>query len=195
MSLHQSGVDVASEQIQSIMCDSSLPWHEKLCVLVADSVYSQRSFLFEQSKHKNLVVIARVRSNRIFYQSPPITESNKKRGCPKKYGERFDLADTETWHQPDETTQIQQTTRKGRLLNVTILARHEMLMRGTKKQKMYRHPFTLISGNKRLNLNSSTQNDLVLKGLFLKPQECLDCVDAVIEALKKLDYSCCYESG
>jgi hypothetical protein len=48
VSLNQSGVDVASEQIQSVICDSSLPWHEKLCVLVADTAYSQRSFLFEQ---------------------------------------------------------------------------------------------------------------------------------------------------
>jgi len=90
--------------------------------LVGDTAYSQRSFLCEQSKHKNLVVVARVRSNRIFYQSPPIEESKKKRGCPKKYGERFDLADAETWHETNETTQIQQTTRKGRLLNITILA-------------------------------------------------------------------------
>jgi len=114
---------------------------------LADSAYSQRSFLFDQSKHKNLVVIARVRSNRIFYQSPPVLESKKKRGCPKKYGERFNLADVETWHEPDETTQTQQTTRKGRILNITILAWHQMLMRGTKKQKMYRHPFTLLKIN------------------------------------------------
>jgi hypothetical protein len=144
VSLDKNGVDIASEQIQSLMCDSSLPWHEKLCVLVADTAYSQRSFVFDQSKHKNLVVIARVRSNRIFYQSPLVKESKKKRGCRKKYGERFDLANAETWHEPDETTQIQQTTRKGRILNTTILAWHQMLMRGTKEQKMYRHPFTLI---------------------------------------------------
>ena len=147
VSLDKSGVDVASEQIQSVMCDSSLPWHEKLCVLVADTAYSQRSFLFEQSKHKNLIVVARCRSNRIFYQSPPLEESNKKRGCPKKYGERFDLSDAETWHSADETTLIMQTTCKGRLLSVTIQAWHQMLMRGTKHQKMYCHPFTLIRIN------------------------------------------------
>jgi hypothetical protein len=39
---------------------------------------------------------------------------------------------------------IEQTTSKGRILNITILAWHQMLMRGTKEQKMYRHPFTLI---------------------------------------------------
>ena len=156
VSLDQSGTDVASEQIQSVMSDSSLPWHQKLCVLVGDTAYSQRSFLFEQSKHKNLVVVARVRSNRIFYQSPPIDESKKKRGCPKKYGERFDLADAETWHEPNETTQIQQTTRKGRLLNITILAWHQMLMRGTQEQKMYCHPFTLL----RVHVTDDTGNSV-----------------------------------
>ncbi|MDR9896883.1 transposase [Aetokthonos hydrillicola Thurmond2011] len=144
VSLEKSGTDVASEQIQSIMSDSSLPMHKKLCVLVGDTEYSQRSFLEQQSKHKNLVVIARVRSNRIFYQSPIVDELKKTPGCPKKYGDRFDLADAETWHNSSETTQIQQTTRKGRHLNVTIQAWHQMLMRGTKVQKMYRHPFTLL---------------------------------------------------
>ncbi len=154
--LDQSGTDVASEQIQFVISDSSLPWHQKLSVLVGDTAYSQRSFLFEQSKNKNLVVIARVRSNRIFYQSPLVEESHKKRGRPKKYGERFDLADAETWPTPEETTQKVQTTRKGRLLNITILAWHQMLMRGAKEQKMYRHPFTLI----RVHVTDDTGNSV-----------------------------------
>ncbi|MHC5720433.1 MAG: NF041680 family putative transposase, partial [Nostoc sp.] len=75
---------------------------------------------------------------------------------PKKYGKRFDLADDETWHEPDETTQTQQMTRKGRLLNITILAWHQMLMRGTKKQKMYHHPFTLL----RVHVTDDTGNSV-----------------------------------
>ena len=156
VSLNRSGIDVASEQIECVLCDSSLPWHEKLCVLVADTAYSQRSFLFEQSKQKNLVVIARVRSNRIFYQSPLVDELKKKRGRPKKYGERFDLGNVETWHCPDETTKTQQTTNKGRILDITIQAWHQMLIRGTKQQKMYRHPFTLI----RIYVTDDTENSV-----------------------------------
>ena len=65
-----------------------------MCVLAADSTYSQRSFLFEQCKHENLVVVARVRSNRVFYQSPPpLLDRTPKRGCPKKYGSKFNLAE------------------------------------------------------------------------------------------------------
>lgn len=126
------------------MSDESLPWHGKLSVLTADSVYSQRSFLFDTSKHKNLVVIARVRSNRIFYSTPQLQQKEKKRGCPKKFGERFDLSLEETWRPPDETTQIKSTTKIGRQFTVTLDAWHHMLMRGTQQEQMYKCPFTLV---------------------------------------------------
>ena len=81
----KSGTSKGSEQIKAILEDKSLPWFDQLCVLAADSTYSKRSFLFEQCKHQNLVVIARVRSNRVFYQSPEAPLDNTpKRGCPKK---------------------------------------------------------------------------------------------------------------
>lgn len=84
--------------------------------------------LLDETKHKNLVVIARTRSNRVFYQSPSIQQNPKRRGCPKKYGSRFDLALNQTWHEPDETIQTNTTTRRSRSLTVTIQAWHQMLM-------------------------------------------------------------------
>ena len=99
------------------------------------------------------VVIARCRSNRVFYQSPTVEKLNKKRGCPKKYGERFDLGDAETWHSPDETNLVQQTTRKGRVLNVTIQAWHQMLMRGYNfRKKMGRLIYSKMPETTRVNL-------------------------------------------
>ncbi|BAY59951.1 hypothetical protein NIES22_00070 [Calothrix brevissima NIES-22] len=44
-----SGTSLGSEQIQALLSDKSLPWFDCLCVLAADSTYSQRRFLFEQS--------------------------------------------------------------------------------------------------------------------------------------------------
>lgn len=128
-----------------------------MCLLAADSTYSQRSFLFEQCKHKNLVVVARVRSNRVFYQSiPPVLDNTPKRGCPKKYGSKFSLTEPNTWHNSDEITTTQHITRNGRQLKVTIQAWHDMLMRGTKREKMYRHPFTLI----RVSVTDDTNTQL-----------------------------------
>lgn len=142
--IEKKGTSVGIEQINALMSDESLPWYGKLSVLTADSVYSQRSFLFDATKHKNLVVIARVRSNRIFYSTPFIQQEKKKRGCPKKFGERFDLALEDTWHPPDETTQVKSTTKKGRQFTVTLHAWHHMLMRGTQQEQMYKRPFTLV---------------------------------------------------
>ena len=41
-------------------------------------------------------------------------------------------------------SQTKHTTRSGRQLTVTIQAWHQMLMRGTKTEKMYCYPFTLM---------------------------------------------------
>jgi DDE superfamily endonuclease len=142
--IDQKGISVGIKQINALMTDESLPWYDKLSVLTADSVYSQRSFLFDASKHKNLVVITRSRSNRIFYSAPPTQFTERRRGCPKKFGERFDLALEETWHPPDETTFFKSTTKKGRQFTVTLNAWHDMLMRGTQQEQMYKCPFTLI---------------------------------------------------
>lgn len=148
----KKGIHVGIEQINVLMSDESLPWHKKLSVLVADSTYSHRSFLFDLSKYKNLVVIARVRSNRIFYSTPPKQQEEKKRGCPKKFGECFDLSNENTWRPPDETTQIQSITKKGRQFTVTLDAWQHMLMRGTKEEQMYKCPFTLV----RVNVTDDT---------------------------------------
>ncbi len=91
-----------------------------------------------------MVLIARVRSNRIFYSTPQLQQDEKKRGCPKKFGERFDLAVEGTWRLPDETTLFKSTTKKGRQFTVTLDAWNHMLMRGTQEEQMYKCPFTLV---------------------------------------------------
>ena len=68
----------------------------------------------------------------------------KTSGHPRWYGEKFDLKDENTWHEPDEIFPTLFTTKKGRQLTVTISAWKQMLMRGTKNYKMNRHPFTLL---------------------------------------------------
>ncbi len=68
----------------------------------------------------------------------------KTSGHPRWYGEKFDLKDENTWHEPDEIVQALLTTKKGRHLTVTITGWKQMLMRGTKNYKMNRHPFTLL---------------------------------------------------
>lgn len=113
-------------------------------MLAVDNGYSPCPFLGQQVQHKNLVTVVRVRSNRVFYQSPSTSELPQHRGHPKWYGERFDLKDETTFHHPDETWQTLITTCQGRLLSVTVKAWCQMLMRGTKDYSMHLHPFTLL---------------------------------------------------
>lgn len=112
---------------------------------MADSYYSQRQFLDALSSQSNLVLITRVRSNRVFYCQPSISqEATSGRRHRRWYGERFDLKDEITWHQPDEITQTNFTTLRGRPLQLNISAWHQMLMRGTREYPMQQHPFTLL---------------------------------------------------
>jgi hypothetical protein len=140
-----NSVAVGLEQLDTVLNHCPIFPKEQLCVLVADNYYSQRCFLGAIGEKPNLVVVTRVRSNRVFYRQPvfpPATTPS--RGHRRWYGERFDLKDETTWHSPDEIVKTTFTTRRGRSLNLTITCWHQMLMRGTKEYPMHRHPFTLL---------------------------------------------------
>ena len=64
----ETATAVGSEQIDALMEDEALPFHEELCVHVADSTYSAVLFLGSTEKHKNMVNVVRSRSNRVFYR-------------------------------------------------------------------------------------------------------------------------------
>ena len=124
------GVNQGNQQLEKIW-KSSL-FSDKLAVLVADSDYSQRDFIGEQVKHEGVVTITRARSNRIFYrQCIRDLDQAKTAGHPRWYGEKFDLKDDSTWHDPDEVHHVSFTTKKGRQLTVTISGWKQILMRGT----------------------------------------------------------------
>jgi hypothetical protein len=140
-----NSIAVGVDQVDTVLHDCPAFEKEQLSVLVADSYYSQRQFLDALSKQPNLILITRVRSNRVFYCQPAINEeTNFGRGHRRWFGERFDLKDETTWHQADESVQTNFTTRRGRPLQLTISAWHQMLMRGTKEYPMHQHPFTLL---------------------------------------------------
>ena len=141
----EKDISVANKQLKTILNHSSVPWQGKLSVFVVDSLYSQRDFLGEQVQSDNLVVIARVRSNRIFYRPfiPPDT-SLKSSGHPRWYGDKFDLKDETTWGEPDEVIPSTFLTKRGRKLHLKISVWNQLLMRGTKDYKMHKYPFRLL---------------------------------------------------
>jgi hypothetical protein len=135
---------VGVQQVKLLLNDETLPFHQQLCVQVADSEYSAVSYLGEMTEYENLVTIARVRSNRVFYQIPPSSPTSPNRGHPVWYGFRFDLKDPDTWEEPDEVAQATYTNHLGRTYRVQLECWHNLLMRGTHDYPMHQHPFTLI---------------------------------------------------
>lgn len=136
---------VGAEQIDALLQDLSLPFHEELCVEVGDTSYSKPAYLHANRHHANLVTIARVRGNRIFHRQYVSTE--KRSGHPRWYGDPFSLSDPATWHPADERATATLVSRRGKTYQVEMRAWRNMLMRGKLKPEllpMHRHPFTLV---------------------------------------------------
>ena len=142
----EKATGVGAEQINVLIKDETLPFHEKLCVHVADSVYSAVTYLgpVAVEEHKNLVNVVRSRSNRVFYRQAPPVEGKRGKGHPTWYGERFDLKDPSTWGEPDAVEETTLTNCKGRVYRVQLEGWPDLLMRGKKGLPMHEHPFTLI---------------------------------------------------
>jgi len=135
---------VGSEQLDALMEDETLPFHEELSVHVADSIYSAVYFLGQTEQHQNLVNVVRSRSNRVFYRPPLPVEGKRRPGRPPWYGERFSLKDSATWGEPDTVEETTLTTRKGHTYRVRLEGWPDLLMRGKKDLPMHQKPFTLI---------------------------------------------------
>lgn len=140
----ETATTVGGKQLDALMEDETLPFHEELCVHVADSTYSAVRFLGTTEKHENLVNVVRSRGNRVFYRQPLPVAGKRKPGRPPWYGERFSLKEPTTWGEPDAVEETILTTRKGYTYRVQLEGWPDLLMRGKKDLPMHQKPFTLI---------------------------------------------------
>jgi len=132
------------EQLKAVLSNPKLAWSKELCVSVVDSAYGNKQFLSPLQEHQNLVTVARSRSSRVFYQSPVISETPMGKGHPTWYGARFAIKEPDTWPEPIAVLQLSYKNRSGRIVNVTITAWANMLMRGGKATPTHKFPFTLL---------------------------------------------------
>jgi hypothetical protein len=134
-------------QMNVLLDDPTLPFHNQLCVEVGDTSYSKPKYLFANRPKSNRVSLVRVRGNRTFYRKADPARRKSPRGHPAWYGAAFSLPDPQTWHAPDEIANTTTTSRRGRVYQVKIEAWHDMLMRGKRTPiyiPMHRYPFTLV---------------------------------------------------
>jgi hypothetical protein len=138
---------VGAAQIDALLQDQALPFHDALCVEVADSKYSKPAYLHAHRQHANLVTIVRVAANRTFYRQAEDAAQSTRSGHPTWYGARFALGDPSTWPPSDTHALTQHVSRRGKRYRVEIVTWHNCLMRGQRKPKrlpMQRYPFTLV---------------------------------------------------
>ena len=138
---------VGATQVEGLLDDKSLPFHEALCVEVEDSGYSKPAFLAKNRTKKNLVTITRARNTRTFYGQPPDVGADKAVGHPTWYGAPFALSEATTWHVPDAIATTTLVSLSGQTYRVELEAWDNRLMKGARTPivlPMQQHPFTLV---------------------------------------------------
>lgn len=138
---------VGAAQIDALLLDPALPFHDQLCVEVADSKYSKPAYLHAHRRHANLITIVRVAANRTFYRQAEAAAQPIGAGHPTWYGARLALGDPSTRPPSDSHALTQHVSRRGKRYRVEIESWNNCLMRGVRKPKelpMQRYPFTLV---------------------------------------------------
>ena len=119
---------VAAEQIGELATDKTMPWHDKLVVTVADSGYSQATFLAPVAAHANLVAVSRLRKNRVLYRRPkPRTPGTI--GRPRKYGDRL-LPGTATSLSSTDQTLCTTGTVGHKAVRIRLYRWNDLLLKG-----------------------------------------------------------------
>lgn len=137
----QTAGETGVMQVDALLDDAGLPWHEQLVALVMDSGYGNAPCLSPLLAKwaDRLVPIVRLRSDRVLYRVPPPRPPGK-RGRPRRYGARFDLGGLRTHGEPAAVWIA--TDPKGCRVRVSVW--HDLLIRGTGQHPMHRHPCTLL---------------------------------------------------
>lgn len=136
--------EVGASQLADILKDSKLPFGKAFSAFVGDSSYSCREFLGEVVCHKDMVSIIRCRGNRTFYQIAENKDAIQGKGHPNWYGKSFNMKEPETWGNCDAREIKTYTLANGRIVDVSIEAWHDLIMRGKRNILMHQHPFILV---------------------------------------------------
>jgi hypothetical protein len=144
VSSQEKEAEVGAGLLEILMGNETLPWYDALCVHVGDSRYSTPEYLSAAGTYESLVTISRFRSNRTVYRLPEPEECNTGAGHPTWFGERFSLAEPETWHEPDEEVEFPYPSYRGCAQTMRLQAWRDMLMPGKRDCPVHLYPFTLV---------------------------------------------------
>ena len=154
----EKGHEVGLEQMEHLLTEEPTPFHQSLCMLVADSLYPTLENRERASKHENFVLNSRMKSNRNVFAPAP--EGQKK----KKYGEKMKLNVPETHLLSDQIGTFFLETAKGKKRCICFKLWQNLLLRGNRQFKGYLNPITLIQFEV---LDAQTNEALFHKSLWI----------------------------
>lgn len=166
VSTESTGREMGINQLKAVLSNPHVPWHNRLCVTAVDSAYGNKQFLVPLQEHKNSVIIARVASSRVFYQSPVPEQTPAGKGHPTWYGAKFELKNPDT--HPNQVLHSSYVNRRGKTIHLTITAWSNLLMRGSKEHPAHKFPFTL------LRIERSSENTILPPMWLMVIGECRD---------------------
>jgi hypothetical protein len=164
---HEDKEQVGARQVNQVLDNPKLPWHDEMTVQVGDSRYSKPAYIHATHQgHNNLVSILRVRGNRTFYHVYEYPDGERPANRPKRYGKAFKLPNPETQKQPDQAATLRRTSRRGQTITYSIRAWNDMLMPGKIKPqriRMWQHAFTLV----KISAHDEKGNPVYAKPIWL----------------------------
>lgn len=135
-----NAIAVAHGQVEQLMGWASAQ-RFAFKVLTADSRYATAAMLYGLREYQDLVIITRLRSNRVLYRQPE-TGGDKTR--PRWYGERFCLRDEMSWPSPSAQTTLCLIHAHAATPSLRIRRWSDLMMRGTRRYPMHRYPFDIV---------------------------------------------------
>ncbi len=158
-----NGIAVGIQQLNTAM-----PFFgTELTVILGDIAYSSPKFIDGVQKHKNLVLIARLKGNRILNRKamPRALKisGRRARGHELWYGEEFNLKDNATWNTPEESLSTIFTTRKGKQFTAHIQCWDEVLMRQKNNIHLNEYPFRVV----RIIITDENNNPVYKRAMWL----------------------------
>jgi hypothetical protein len=100
----QTAAAVGAGQVQRLALACQARPDPPLLVVPADGGYGNRHFLGAVRGQRGLVVVVRLRRDRVLYRAPGPYAG---RGRPRKHGARFAFKDPDTWGPPDQAVELE----------------------------------------------------------------------------------------
>ena len=159
VSSKKKGNELGMQQI--VDCIDELEIKNDLSISIGDSLYGTERCRKIVSEQANLVHIFRLNSKRNMFLTP--TEPAGPTGRKKEFGAKMNLGVPGTHVPCDREAEVQQLSKKGKMLIISIKCWDNMLLRGSRTFRSSQHPLNVI----QVCVKDSDGKDIFKRPLWL----------------------------